>query len=399
VLSKVLDGQEEFLGRQAGERGDEAIEDIEAGAEEASMDVDAGGEDGDTGAEEGEASFETYLPTPSTFIDTALALVELSLSMWESVDPLQPPTEEAQSFVRAVLDRAARICPEDRQPELDLAEIKVLLSVDGIVWDMYCSEAKVGSGVETSLEGATAVLARLLASLDSKPATANTDPTIRADIITTLAETHSTIADRLTFLLPQLPTGPSHLAQQAWYHRSQAVTELNKALELPTSASTPREFKPSVLLNLSKESLERARLGKVNETAKRNAPQLIENAWTYALKAADGLKWGFLALGNTSSFELPPPAGWDTETLGRDIVLQSLRLCHIASSSDVLAGTEVPAKYATGLEGLLAKVNRLPVERRVAADEVRAYESDLNDEGKLGDGEAAWWESIAAQLS
>jgi hypothetical protein len=140
-------------------------------------------------------------------------------------------------------------------------------------------------------------------------------------------------------------------------------------------------------------------LGKVNETAKRNAPQLLENAWTYASKAADGLKWGFLALGNTSSFELPPPAGWDTETLGRDIVLQSLRLCHIASSSDVLAGTEVPVKYATGLEGLLAKIKRLPIERRVAADEVRAYENDLNDEGKLGDGEAAWWESIAARLS
>jgi hypothetical protein len=395
VLSGVLDGQEEFLDSQAQETGDEAMEASEQ-EDEVEMDVDttSAGNEG-----EEEASFETYLPTPSTFIDTALALVDLAISKWESADPPQAPSETDQAFVRATLDRAARKCPADRQPELDLAEIKVLLSIDGIVWDMYHSEATIGSDVGSSLEGATAVLDRLLASLDpgATPSDA-TDSTVRAEIITTLAETHSTIADRLTYLLPQVPVGPSPLAQRAWYHYSQSVSDLNKALELPTSASTPREFKPSVYLSLSIASLDRAQLHRVNDTAKKNAPQLIENAWTYASKAAEGLKWGLLALGNTTSFELPPPGGWDSESLGREIVLQSLRLCFVASRSDGPLGTDVPTKYASGLEGLLVKIKRLPVDRRLQAREVREYRDDLNDDHELGRGEAEWWESIAAQL-
>jgi hypothetical protein len=205
ILSEVLDGQEAFLSRQA-EQGDDAIEEVEAGADETSMEVDQDGDEDQDGEEE---TFETYLPTPSTFIDTALALVDLSLSTWESIEPLQPPTEQAQAFVRNVLDRATRLCPSDRQPELDLTEIKVLMSVDGIVWDMYRSEAKVGSGIESSLEGATLVLTKLLASLDqpSSETGETTTPTaesnlVRAEILTTLAETHMTIADRLTFLHP-----------------------------------------------------------------------------------------------------------------------------------------------------------------------------------------------------
>jgi hypothetical protein len=400
ILSQVLNGQEAFLSRQA-EQGDDAIEEVEAGADETSMEVDQeGGED----QGEEEETFETYLPTPSTFIDTALALVELSLSTWESIEPLQPPAEEAQAFVRNVLDRAARLCPVDRQPELDLTEIKVLMSVDGIVWDMYRSEAKVGSGVESSLEGATLVLTKLLASLDAPSETGETVPPtaesnlIRAEILTTLAETHMTIGDRLTFLLPQLPIGPSHLAQQAWYHYSQTVTDLNKALELPTSASTPREFKPSVFLNLSKASLERARLGRVNETAKRNATQLMENAWTYAAKAAEGLRWNSLALGSNTPgpVQLPAPGGWDTESLGREVILQSLRVCYTGSS---LVDEASRSKFSAGVESVLGRVRQLPVDRRITSKDVNDFLDDIRDEGKLDAGEKEWWDSIVAQLA
>jgi hypothetical protein len=393
ILSQVLDGQEAFLSSQA-EQGDEAIEEVEAGAETTEGEVTAE-ETMEVDGEEEEGTFETYLPTPSTFIDTALSLVEISLSAWESIQPLQPPTEAAQSFVRAVLDRAARICPSDRQPDLDLAEIKVLMSVDGIVWDMYRSEAKVGSGVETSLEGATMVMEKLLGSLDD-----TADDLIRAEILTTLAETHSTIADRLTFLLPQLPAGPSHLAQQAWHHYSQAITHWNKALELPVSSATAKEFKPAVFLYLSKASLERARLGRVNDTAKRNAPQLLENAWTYATKAAEFLKWNALALGGSSISAqlgtLPAPGGWDMESLGRETILHSLRVCYIGST---LVDDASKPKYTAGLEGLMAKIKRLPVDRRIQVKDITDFVGDLNDEGKLDEEEKAWWETVLSQLS
>jgi len=387
ILSQVLDGQEAFLARQA-EQGDEAIEEVESGAEEGGETMEVDGE-----GEEGEETFETYLPTPSTFIDTALSLVDLSLSAWETIEPLQTPTEEAQSFVRAALDRAARICPADRQPDLDLAEIKVLMSVDGIVWDMYRSEAKVGSGVEASLEGATLVMEKLLGSLDD-----SADDLMKAEILTTLAETHSTIADRHTFLLPQLPAGPSHLAQSAWHHYSQSITHWNKALELPSSSSTATEFKPSVFLNLSKASLERARLGRVNETAKRNAPQLVENAWTYATKAAEWLKWNSLALGGSSVSatlgQLPAPAGWDMESLGREVVLHSLRVCYVGSTL-----VEDASKYKTALEGLIQKAKRLPTDRRIQTKDITDFVEDLNDDGKLDQAEKEWWDSVLAQLS
>jgi hypothetical protein len=274
------------------------------------------------------------------------------------------------------------------------------MSVDGIVWDMYRGEAKVGSGVENSLDGATMVLTRLLASLDTT--TTTTTPTaeanlIRAEILTTLADTHMTIADRLTFLLPQLPTGPSPLAQQAWYHYSQTVTDLNKALDLPTSASTPREYKPSVLLNLSKASWERARLGRVNETAKHNIPQLIENAWTYATKAAEGLKWNALALGGSSfSTDLPPPGGWDTETLGREIVLQSLRVCFTGSKLVDVASRE---KFTAGSADLLQRLKKLPSKRRIEVRDIKAFVDDLSDEGKFDEGEEKWWTEIVALLN
>lgn len=407
VLGQVLDGQESFLARQA-EEGDTAIEQAEDGAENEAMDIEAESKGDDAEDEEerqdegegGEGSFETYLPTPSTMIDTVLSIVDLHMSMWESAEPLASPSETSQSLVRSVLDRGAKVCPVDRQAELDLAEIKVLLSVDGIVWDLYRSEAQVGTGVESSLEGATIVLSKLLSSLPEQGSS-----TVQAEILTMLADTHTTIADRQVYLLPQLPAGPSHLAQQAWYHHSQTVTQLSKALELPTSAETPREFKPSVLLNLAKASLERARLRRVNDTAKRNAVQLMDNAWTYASRAAEGLAWRPLALSSSTSAigssgaELPPPAGWDTESLGRDIVFTSLRLCFVGANTDILP-EDSRGKYHSGLQALMAKLQSVTLtpDRRIGGKDLQSRVDELRDDVNLEDGEDAFWTECIAQL-
>lgn len=416
VLGQVLDGQEEFLARQA-EEGDEVIEEAEDGAEGEAMDVEGDAAEPADDEGEGAGSFETYLPTRSTLIDTVLAIVDLHMSMWESAEPLASPSEVSQSLVRSVLDRAGALCPPERQPELDLVEIKVLLAVDEIVWDLYRGEAKVGTGVENSIEGATVVLSKLLDSVTDTTGQQGTTTTptatslVQAEILTTLADTHYTLAARQVFLLPQLPQGPSHLAQQAWYHYGQAVTRLSKALDLPTSADTPREFKPSVYLNLARASLERARLRKVNDTAKRNAEQLMENAWTYASKAAEGLGWKMFSLEPSSSMslgigmgtgngnELPPPAGWDTETLGRDIVVASLRICLLGSRTDILP-ENLRGKYETGLTGLLGKLKlgKIPVERRINGKEVKSRIEEIRDDGPLEDCEAGFWDDCITQL-
>lgn len=94
------------------------------------------------------------------------------------------------------------LLPAGRQAELDLAEIKVLLTMDRIIWDMYKGEAKAGSGIEKSLDGAIAAIGTVLTSLDAVPAE---DSTVRPEILTTLADTHVTIANRLIFLNTQLP--------------------------------------------------------------------------------------------------------------------------------------------------------------------------------------------------
>lgn len=397
VLAKVLDGQEQYLSQQGTEEEEETMEVEPAEAPETEAEAGADAE------EDGGPSFETYLPTPSTLIDTALAIVDLHISMWESVEPLASPSETSQSTVRSVLDRAAAICPADRQTELDLAEIKVLLAVDGIVWDLYRGEAQVGSGVENSLDGATAVLSRLLAQVEGE-GNGSSSTTVRAEILTTLAETHETIADRQIFLNPQLPLGASHLAQQAWYNLSQTVTHLSAAADLPFSPDTPREFKPSTLLGLARASLERARLWRVNDTAKRNAPQLMENAWTYASRAADTLGWKSMSLSSTSTLataavEMPSPAGWDSESLGRDIVFTALRICFVGAQTEVLA-VELRPKYENGLKTLLGKLAKMPAARRIRGADLKQRADELQEDEKLeaGAGESEFWAQCIAQL-
>ncbi|ORY30367.1 hypothetical protein BCR39DRAFT_494681 [Naematelia encephala] len=401
LLDKVMEGQEEYLRVTAGRDEDEQVEQVEAGAENdqrTSMDVEP--ESGEGGEEEEEeATFETYLPTHSSFVDTALALVDVYLSIWEAITPPRTPSETEQMAVRAVLDRTAPLVPAGRQAELDFAEIKVLLSMDRIVWDLFKGEAKAGSGVEKSLEGATLALSHLLASLEAQEPD---DPAVRAEILTTLADTHCTIAYRSLFLSPQLPPGPSPLAQQAWYHFSQAVSQLNTALELSTSAFTPKTYKPSVLLSLSRTSLARARLGEVNETAKRNAVQLMENASTYAVRAIDGLGWQNASLVQASNAKLvvPWPAGWDTETLARETLLQQLRVSFYGSTTDIVPGEkEGLALAGEELVKRIRSIHTLDAARALGPSDVERWVDEIEEGETLSEEERHWWKELGARLA
>lgn len=385
MLDQVLTGQEEYIKSTAEDlEVDEASEIVEEKEAKEEMDTDM-----DADPDE-QATFESHVPTPSSFIDTTLLLIDTHLSLWTSVVPSTPPSEPQQTAVRAILDRAGQLVPTGRQAELDLAEIKVLLAMDEIVWEAFKAEAQVGTGIEKSLEGAIGALTSLLSSLDTHPPD---EPTLRAEILTTLAETHSTIAFRMLRLAPQLPPGPSPLAQSAWFNFSQAVTLLGKALDLPSHADTPKTFKPNVLLELSKASLARAKLSSVNDTAKRNLTQLLDNALTYATRAADLLGWGGI-IKPAVGFVPPYSAGWDTEWLSRTILFQHVRTGIAARACGGEEG--VVLKYETMAKELEEKMKRLPQDRRPTPGDYERWVTELEDEEEgISAEEKAAWSSIA----
>ncbi|OWT36594.1 hypothetical protein C362_05711 [Cryptococcus neoformans Bt1] len=416
TLAEVMDGQEAYLktiaaqGNADAEEGEEVMEQIEGGAGNQSMEVDAGDKEED---EEGgnTSTWETHLPTPSTYIDTVLALIDLHLLLWESTSTPHPPTEEEQIAVRIILDRAASIAPAGRQAELDLAEIKVLLTMDRIIWDMYKGEAKAGSGIEKSLDGAIAAIGTVLTSLDAVPAE---DSTVRPEILTTLADTHVTIANRLIFLNTQLSPGPSPLSQSAWAHLTHATTHLISAVDSPTDANTPREFKPSVFLSLSKISLARAKLASVDDTAQRNVVQLFDNATTYANRAGETLGWKLLRVGPVAPSAggtlsigggsiggegLPYPSGWDSELLGRNIALQQVRVCLYATRTELLPA-ESKGQYQRGLNKVLEKLGKIEVgERKITEKDVERFLGEVEDEeGCFDEIEKGWWTEVTATL-
>ncbi|WWC59531.1 uncharacterized protein I303_102087 [Kwoniella dejecticola CBS 10117] len=419
VLQEVMDGQEEYLRatsdeNDADETGnvvDEIEDRAEAAATGESMDVDPDddNEDGVEGEVGEEGTFETHLPTPSTYIDTVITLIDIHLSLWTSTAEPQTPIEEDQLAVRSILDRAAVFAPPGRQAELDLAEVKVLLSMDSIIWDIYKSQAQPNMGLEKSLEGAIAALTAILTSLDVTPPE---EATVKPEILTTLADTHIVIANRMIFLNKHYPPGPSPLAQQAWYHLSSATTHLNTALELPTSAFTPREFRPSVLLSLSKASLSRARLSSVHETAKRNVVQLMDNANTYAARAGEGLGWKFMRFegsvptstgltlsiggGTNGKDELPWQAGWESELLARNTALQQVRNCIYAAKTELLP-QEDRTKYLAGLKKVLDKLKVQQGERALGSKDVERFLLEVeDDEGAVNELEKGWWKEIFA---
>lgn len=383
MLEKVLSGQEEYL-----QSITEAV-DVEAAEESIDeMENEAGMDDvDDPPEEEGDTTtYETHLPTPSALADTTLALVTIHLSLWESTLPSRTPSDIEQSAVRSVLDRAGAFAPPGRQAELDLAEIKVLLTMDGLVWDLFKAEAKVGTGVERSLEGAVAALGALVANLDLHPPD---EQTVRADVLTTLAETHTTIAKRMLFLTPQLPPGPSPLAQQAWFHLSQAVKHLTTAVDLPVNRFSPKLFKPSVLLSLSKASFARAKLVDVNETAKRNHSQLMENATTYANRAAEGLEM--------RSTTVPYPAGWDAESLIRNVLLHQIRISFFTPLQDEVSRCEIRSAEISG--NVIQRLKEVgDVERMVTRSDIERWVGEIEEEGWMGEGERTCWKEVTAGL-
>jgi len=403
ILEGVLSGQEDYIAANA-----EDLEVDQASAmadsqtiEEPAEEPAVTGEDSDMEVDEmpetGEQTetYETHVPTPSSLVDTALVLIDTHLTLWTTASPPSPPTQEQQLSVRSILDRASKHTPVGRQAEMDLAEIKVLLAMDEIVWEAFKAEAAVGTGIEKSLEGAIAALTSLLASLDIHPPE---EPTLRAEILMVLADTHQTIAHRLLLLVPQLPPGPSPLAQGAWFNLSQAVTHLGKALDLPSSADTPKTFKPSVLMALSKASLARARLGGINETAKRNAAQLIDNASTYAVRAAEALGWGSYIKASVFGAPAPPyPSGWDTEWLARSVVLQYLRIAYVTTTTDIVP--EAKDKFASALKTTVERLKALQGERKMQSADVERWVEEVKDEESMEEAESSWWKGIAETLA
>lgn len=421
VLLQVLAGQEAYLAQQAQEAAAESVKGDEGGDQE--MAVEGEGQDGDVAAEgdrantvaakpdgvatsastsdDEEAAYETHMPTPSALLDTALAFVDVQLALWESTTPLALPNDEAQAAVRSIMDRALPHCPAERQSELDLMEIKILLAMDTIVWDMFNSDARIGTGVERSLEGAIGALTSVLGSMEATPPE---DPTVRADAMTTLSTCHSTLANRFMLLAPQLPPGANPLAQQAWFHQSQAVTLLGKALD-SAPAAAPREYKPNVLLDLSKASLARARLADVNDTAKRNLAQLVENACAYAARGGDALALPWIRLNGpaalstaTTPLDMPSPAGWDAELIGREVILQQIRICLYASEMELEMA--VKGRLNDGMSKLFQLVKRIPEDRRIGAADVARWVEDIaDDEGQVSEKETLWWERVVQELA
>ncbi|WVN89366.1 uncharacterized protein L203_104589 [Cryptococcus depauperatus CBS 7841] len=409
TLAEVMDGQESFLA-VASQATEEEEEGKEVKVEEEAVGDEVRGMEVDRANGEHSSAFETHLPTPSTFIDTVLALVELHLTLWESRPTPHPPTEDEQTAVRAILGRAAAIAPPGRQAELDLAEIDVLLAMDRIVWDTYKSEAKAGSGIEHSLNGAVSALEAVLASLDVVPAE---DSTVRHRVLATLADTHMAIASRLMLLNHQLPPGPTALAQDAWDNLSRAITHLNATLNLATDANTLRGTKASILLTLSKASLERAKLATSNETSRRNIEQLLDNAVTYAGRAGETLGWRFLKVVNTpipsggtlnisgssGGNVVPHQAGWEIELLGRTIALQQIRACLFASHTNFLS-EDARNKYREGLANVLETLQSIKDSERVlSVQDVERWIANLeDDQGDLDETEKDWWREIMAVL-
>ena len=422
VLGRVLDGQEDYLTAMQEEQeqgdqqdiavdptdasaaptaaADETVEAVEGGAEhdQPATTTEEEGMEVDEGSEEQEGPYETFLPTASTLVDTLLSLISLQLTLWSSVTPSQTPSEEAQVALRQMIDRVAPLVPASRQAEIDLAEIRILLTVDGLVWDMYHAEARPGAGAEKSLEGAVMALTSLFVSLDVQPPE---DATVRADVLVTLAETHLAIVRRVTSVATQLPEGPSPVGQQGWWHTGTAVDTLQTALDLPRSAATPRGFQSSVLLQMSVASIERARLARINETAKRNAKQLVDNALTYSARAADALGWkGFISATPSipAGVEVPYPSGWDNESLAQTILLTHLGALLLAVNGDLLLeGDRQP--YEKRIDGVLGQLRRVGESeenagRRIRLAEVERYIRDLEEEEPIGEDEKGWWAGV-----
>lgn len=361
--------------------------------------IDVDGEDTKTEREEVNVSVEKA-PTPDALVDTTLFLVDIGTTLWDSVTPPQPPSEGEQQAMREMLDMASRLGPPGRQAEIDLANIKVLLTLDSIMWDMFRAQAQPGSGVERGCESAAKVLERLLESLGASPPD---DTTVKADILATLANTEVAGAQRYVTLAKRSPT-PAPLAQSAWALLSSATQHLAAAADLPVTLNTPKEFRPNCYIELAKVTLDRARLAPYNDTAAHNVQQLFDNCSAYAGKAAAALGWNFPRLPTASTttpfftddLSPPYPAGWDMEMLSRTLALLLLRICFFAIHGGVLKteGAEVLYEHAAkSVVDAIISVSSGP--RRLMPKDIARFVGDIEDEeGGVCDAEVQWWEQV-----
>ncbi|GMK57908.1 hypothetical protein CspeluHIS016_0407420 [Cutaneotrichosporon spelunceum] len=342
-------------------------------------------------------------PTGDSLADAVLLMADIGITLWNYFSPPQMPPDSEQESIGGILDTARKFVPATRQAEIDLMETKMLLQLDSNMWDMVKDQVTPGSGMDATLEKATAAIERILNSLDTSP---SDDSSTRADILTTLADTEMAAAARFMMLVPRTQE-PAALGTRAWAQLSSAARHLTQAAGLPVTASTPSEFKLNVYLALMRSTLLRARLAPINATAAANAQKLLDNAAAYAAKAADASGWKLAKLPRANDPQpnpffaeplVPPfPKGWDMEMLTRDVQLLMLRVVYFARTG--MFDVDIDSYESAGkaiVEGIQSVKNG---PRRLMPRDLERFLSDIEEEeGPMGEGEKTFWGKIRARI-
>ena len=127
----------------------------------------------------------------------------------------------------------------------------------------------------------------------------------------------------------------------------------------------------------------------MNETAKRNVSQLMENATTYAARAREELGWG-------AAFP-PYPSGWDAELVARSVLLQHLRICYYGSKTGLVP--DAKDKFAQDGVKIVERIKgERDEERRVKGVDVDRWVEEMEGEAALEEGEREWWKEVRAGL-
>lgn len=350
-----------------------------------------------------EEVYEEHKPTPDSVVDSLLMIAEIGTRLWETAEPLQPPTEQNQEAVRGMVETARQYASPERQPEVDLADFKVLLAYDGVMWDLMKDKTTPNSGIEKSMDAAISALTKLLNSLDAQP---GQDSTTRADILTTLAETEMAAGERTLFFMKKFPDQAAALAPKAWSYFAASTQHLTAATGLPPTQQTPKEFRPNLYIELAKGSLNRARLAPAYDAAKNNAQQLLNNCSAYCAKAADTLGWNLPKLptkdSETTATKLEPPhaSGWDMELLARTLVFLELRICYFVRAGKIIPDDAAKAKYEAAAKAIVASVTGVPSgPRRIMPKDLQRFVEDVEEaEGGLEPEEDEWWREVGQGL-
>lgn len=380
--------------------GMDVDEDKPAAAEEMTVDDDKPEGEGEVPGIEGRE------PTGDSLVDSVLLMADISITLWNYFSPPQMPPDSQQEAVQGYIDAARRFAPSTRQAELDLMETKMLLQLDANMWDMVKDQVQPGSGMDATLEKAATAIERILTSLDAAP---SDDSSVRADILSTLADTEMNAASRLMMLVPRTSESAA-LGTRAWAQLSAAAKHLTQAAGLPITAETPKEYKPNVYLGLMRSTLARARLSPINPTAASNAQKLLDNVAAYTAKAADAVGWKLPKLPRSNDPQpnpffaeplVPPfPSGWDMEMLARDIQLLMLRVCYFVQSGIFDAAGVDKHSYEAAAKAIIDGITGVKNgPRRLMPRDLERFVEDIEeDEGKLSPEEDAWWKDVEAKI-